>query len=124
MSSRASGPTSIHDPNMPDAATRSALGFGPGKQQCDGAGVERVVLPGGPGQGPAVDGEVGGQLDDVLQPGGVAEGQVHGPAEGSGSRCDLPGSGRVRGPMTGQAPRASTHPPARAHIDGPAPGRR
>jgi hypothetical protein len=30
-----------------------------------------------------VDGQVGGQLHDVLPPGGVAEGQVHGPPEGS-----------------------------------------
>jgi hypothetical protein len=30
-----------------------------------------------------VDGEAGGQLRDVLAPGGVAERQVHGPLEGS-----------------------------------------
>ena len=46
-------------------------------------GVECVVLPGGPGEVPGVYGEVGGQLYDVLLPGGIAEGQVHGPLEGS-----------------------------------------
>ena len=42
-------------------------------------------MPGGLGRVLGVDGEVGGQLHDVLVPGGVAERQVHGPLEGS--RC-------------------------------------
>ena len=65
---------------------QAGVSFGPGKQQGGGAEVERVVLPGGPGEVPGVDGEIGGQLYDVFLPGGVAEGQVHGPVDGSGLR--------------------------------------
>ena len=67
---------------MPDPATRSAFASAQGSSSATARGVERVVLPSGPGEVPGVYGEVGGQLHDVLLPGGVAEGQVHGPLEG------------------------------------------
>ena len=45
MSSGAPGPTSMREPNMPDAASKPALASVQGR-----VGVERVVLPGGPGE--------------------------------------------------------------------------
>jgi hypothetical protein len=50
--------------------------FGPGQQERDGAGVKRGILPGGPGEVPGMDGEVGSQLQDILLPGGIAERKV------------------------------------------------
>jgi len=77
---------------MPDPATKSAFASVQGSSCATAAWVEGGVLRGGPGEVPGVYGEVGGQLHDVLLPGGVAEGKVHGPLKRSPPRPPSTGS--------------------------------
>jgi hypothetical protein len=91
------------------------------EQERDGAGVEHGVLPGGPGQVPGVDGEVGGQLHDVLLPGGVAKGKVHGPLEGARLRhhrvCLLHCRGQQSRPRRGVVAHEVAAEPAAGLLD-------
>jgi hypothetical protein len=45
MSSGVPGPTSMREPNMPDAASKPALASVQGRSSATAWGVERVVLP-------------------------------------------------------------------------------
>jgi len=80
-SSGAPGPVTIRELNMPDPASKPAFASVRGSSSATASGSSPSSCPMA-GRGPGVDGEVSGQLQDVLLPGGVAEGHVHGPLEG------------------------------------------